>query len=274
MGLSVDRATLQACPSLRFVVTPTTGTDHLDLQAAHDAGARVLSLKGETDFLDGITSTAELTWALLLALVRRLPTAHHDVTQGHWRREPFLGRELKGLTLGILGYGRLGRMVARYGMAFGMKVRVNDISAKALTRLGEGMVSVELNALLAQSDVLSVHLPLDASTRGFLNQERLRLLPRGAVVLNTARGEVLDNAELLKLLQEGHLAGAAVDVLPGDAHWPEKVPVDADSASAALLDYARQSNRLLITPHIGGYAEQALHSTRAFMVEKFLKELS
>src|SRR6185312_7830256 len=119
---------MDAGKRLRAIVTATTGLDHIDLDEAKRRNIAVLSLRGETEFLESVTATAEHTWALLLALVRKVGPAFDHVRRGDWQRDSFVGRTLSGRTLGIVGYGRLGRMVARYGQAFGMNVLVNDVA--------------------------------------------------------------------------------------------------------------------------------------------------
>lgn len=269
LGVAVTPAALAAAPSLKWVVTPTTGLDHVDLPACAARGVRVLSLKGHTDFLDSITATAEHTWGLLLALLRRVPQAHGAVTDGGWVREPFLGNELAGRTLGLVGVGRLGRMVARYGLAFGMRVLVHDTSAESLRRAPAGVEPVSVETLLASSDVLSLHLPLEAATQGWLSRVRLQAMKPGAVLVNTARGELVDEAGLLEALQSGHLAGAAVDVLAGDSRWERAVPPEHP-----LVRYAATHDRLLITPHIGGYGRQSIARTRRFMIDRLAEALT
>jgi D-3-phosphoglycerate dehydrogenase len=264
LGLALDRAALAAAPALRWIVTPTTGLDHIDVQAAAGRGVRIISLRGETEFLDAIRSTAEHTWALLLALERRLVAAHADVLAGGWRRDGFLCGELDGTTLGIIGCGRLGRVVAAYGLAFRMRVLVHDISPEALARAPAGVTAVGLPQLLAESDVVSLHLPLTDETRQYLSAARLRALKRGAILINTARGELIDEAALLDVLQKGHLAGAALDVLAGDGRWDGQVP-----AGHPLVAYARQHERLLLSPHIGGYGVRSIARTRRFVAQRF-----
>ena len=205
LGLAVDAAAIAAAPTLRWVVTPTTGQDHVDVAALTAGGARLLSLKGETTFLETIRSTAEHTWALLLALSRRLPAAHADVAAGRWRREPFLARELSGLTLGIVGLGRLGRMVASFGVAFGMRVIACDTAESALAQAPAGVERAAAHELLANADVVSLHLPLEPQSAGWLSGERLAAMRKGAWLINTARGELVDEAALLAALTSGQV---------------------------------------------------------------------
>lgn len=266
LGLAMDQAALAAAPRMRFIVTPTTGVDHIDVEAAERRGVRVISLRGATSFLDSIRSTAEHTWALLLALFRHLPAAHADVLEGRWRRAPFLAEELSGRTLGIVGCGRLGSMVARYGLAFGMRVVCHDLK----TDVPDGAQWVALDDLLGAADVVSLHLPLGAATRGFLSAPRLGRMKRGALLINTSRGEIVNEEALLDALRRGHLGGAALDVLAGDSRWPDGGP----GPTHPLIAYARSNRNLVLTPHMGGYGRQSISRTRKFVAQAFIDALT
>ena len=260
LGHRVDEELLAAGPNLRFVATATTGLNHIDLEAAERRGIAVLSLKGEVDFLNTVTATAEHTWALLLALIRHLPQATSHARAGHWNRNPFKGRELSDMTLGIVGYGRLGRIVATYGKAFRMRILATD--PKPVSR-DEGITYTTLIDLLERSDIISVHACLTAETRGLLGPAEFARIKPGAYLINTARGEIIDEPSLLEALQSNHLAGAAVDVLsdevPCGATWP---------VEHLLLNYARTHDNLIITPHIGGATLDSMHKTEIFLAKK------
>lgn len=265
VGLSVGSDELAAAPGLRFVVTPTTGLDHLDLDALADRGVTLVSLKGHTDLLRSVYATAEHTWALLLALTRLVPVAQADVlVDGRWRREPFLGTELHGRVLGVVGLGRLGRMVARYGLAFGMEVVAHDVDPGLVPEPGVSLVDAD--ELLGSSQVLSLHLPLDDTTRGWLSAERLEQVRAGVFVVNTSRGEIVDEGALIEALDRDRVAGIACDVVADDARWPGTVPV-----GQPLVDWARtHPRRAVITPHIGGFGRDSVATTRRFVIEQFL----
>lgn len=261
LGVRVDRSTVAAAPGLRLVVTPTTGLDHLDVDGLRDAGIRVLSLRDARQHIVGVHATAEHTWGLLLACLRHLPAAHADVAAGHWRRVPFLGTELAGRTIGIVGHGRLGRRVAGYARAFGMHILVHDIDPDAVADLPDGTAAVDPDALLAGSDVVTLHLPLDDTTRGWLDSTRIARLREGAVVVNTARGELIDETALAGALAAGRLAGVAVDVVADDARWSEQV------AASPLLGLLGTGANLVVTPHIGGWARDAVATTRRLIAD-------
>ena len=269
LGLSFTAEMMDAAPTVKYLVTPTTGLNHIDLEAAAEWGIQLISLKGETEYLQSIRSTSEHTIALLLALIRRLPTAVRAVESGRWEREPFLGRELSGNTLGIIGYGRLGRLVARYAQAFYMRVLVFDTDERQLQNLPEGIAKSSLENLLAQSDFVSLHIPGTVENANFMDAGKLAQMKPGAFLINTSRGEVVCEEDLLKALESGHLGGAALDVLKGDSSWSGRVPEENP-----LLAFAKRDPRLIITPHIGGYALESLDSTRMFVARKFLGVLS
>lgn len=258
LGLQVNQAVLTRGNRLKVVATATTGTDHIDLVAAEKFEVAVISLKGERQFLEGVYATAEHTFALLLCLIRHIPCAFEAVKNSVWRRDQFRGIELHGRNLGIIGCGRLGTMVARYGVAFGMQMLAYD---PYQLELPEGVErSSSLPELLARSDVVSLHVPLNAETRGMLGEAEFALMRPGAIVINTARGAVIDEAALLRSLETGYLGGAALDVL-ADEHriGQEKRP---------LIEYARTHQNLIITPHISGATYESVEKADLFLAKK------
>ena len=257
LGHQVDREVLDHGPRLKAIVSATTGLDHIDTAFAGEKGIAVLSLRGETEFLRSVPATAELTWALLLALVRNLPGAFQSVLNGEWNRDRFKGHDLAGKRLGILGLGRIGEKVARYGLAFGMKVIAYDPFRSGWMDGVEKAAT--LPDLLAQSDVLSVHIPLNEQTVRLVTAAELACLPAGAVLVNTSRGPVLAEPALLAALESGRLAGAALDVLAGERAAPAQSP---------LLAYARTHSNLVLTPHIGGATYESMAATEIFMARK------
>ena len=263
----VDREIIDRAERLKAIVTATTGLDHIDMACAEAKNIKVLSLRGETEFLRGIPATAEHTWALLLTLVRRIPSAFQSVLVGEWERDRFKGHDLAGKTLGILGLGRIGEMVARYGQVFGMHVVAYDPYRKDWPP--EVECSISLGDLLRQSQVLCLHVPLNEETTNLLGASELAQLPPGALLVNTARGQVIDEAALLAALEQGPLAGAALDVL-----WDERA---SGANRSPLVQYARTHDNLLITPHIAGATYASMAATEIFMARKlrtYLETLS
>ena len=248
---------------LKFILTPTTGLNHIDVKAASDKNVEIISLKGKTGFLEQIPSTAEHSWALMLALLRKIPSAHRDVLNGNWDRDAFKSRNLNALKLGILGFGRVGKQIANYAEAFGMPYRIYDTAAelkdhpKAAKNLGE---------LFTQSDVLSVHIPLNAENTRFLNSENLKQLKKGALIINTSRGEIIDERAVVNALKKGKISGLATDVLTDEID-PEK------REKSPLLAFARENETVIITPHIAGATLDSMHITEEFVVGELIKHI-
>ncbi len=255
----IDAEVMNAAPRLQVIVTPTTGLNHIDLEEARHRGIKVLSLKGETEFLKDVRATAELTIALILSLLRRIPAATVHVASGGWDRDVLRGRELRGKTAGVVGYGRLGRIVAQYLRAFNMRVLATDPNRDEAVLKGE-VHQVELPELLRESDIVTLHVNLSEETRKFFGGEQFGAMKPGAWFINTARGELVDEEAVLDALRSGRLAGAALDVLSderasGMGHHP-------------LVAYAREHKNLLITPHIGGCTRESMEKTELFLAQK------
>lgn len=270
LGYTIDEALQQRATRLKAIVSPTTGLDHIDLKAAAHRGVAVLSLKGEVEFLSTITATAELTWGLVLSLLRKIVPAHADVCNGRWDRDSFRGVELRGKTLGIVGVGRLGRMMARYGKAFHMRVLGYDPhAADGVENLDEFCGS--LLELVSRSDVVTVHVPLAEETMNLLGHEHFAVMKRSALLVNTSRGRIVNEVALLEALESGKIGGAALDVLAReeDARDGRGDAIGSD----LLIQYARRRDNLLLTPHIGGATGESMHRTEIFMAEKLKQHI-
>jgi D-3-phosphoglycerate dehydrogenase / 2-oxoglutarate reductase len=249
---------LRCHPALRVVVSPTTGLNHLDVALLVEAGIEVISLKGRTVFLDHIYATAEHTLALALALIRRLPAANRDVLAGTWNRYPFQGSELHGKTVLLLGYGRIGRQVHALYSAFGCRLLACDaIEDRVPTTL-----RCELPSALAQADILSIHVNLEPGTHGLVDAALLDQLRPCATVVNTSRGEIIDQTALLERVADGRLGGAALDVLIGE-------PVPLTPSVRAQID--RCGPRLVVTPHIAGFTTESLSTVEQHVTDLLLE---
>jgi phosphoglycerate dehydrogenase-like enzyme len=260
LGYYLGGEKMERCPRLRAIATNTTGVPHIDMGEAAVRGIKVFSLKDEAEFLQTITPTAEHTWGLLLALTRRSPWAHSNVLQGQWNRRPFgAPRMLSRLSLGIIGCGRLGRMVGRYGQAFGMPVAFFD---PYLTENPPGFKRMEtLEELVAFADVVSLHAPANETTYKMIGRDLFLKFKPGSYFINTARGELVDEAALLETLETGPLGGAALDVLDGEFAPGFQV------SSHPLVAFAREHDNLLLTPHIGGSTVDAWRETERRVIE-------
>jgi D-3-phosphoglycerate dehydrogenase len=268
LGHPFDAPKIDRCPRLKVIASNTTGTPHIDLHHASRKGIHVASLAGQTEFLRGVTATAELTWGLMIAVLRRIPWAFDSVLDGRWSRWPFgAPLMLSRMSLGIVGMGRLGGMVARFGLAFGMTVRYHDPRPKSPP---EGAVAAAtLEELVAASDVVSLHLPLDDRTRRLVDARLLERFKPGACLVNTSRGAIVDSEALLEALRTGRRGAAALDVLDDDLEQG----FTQDLHRHPLVIYAREHDNLLLTPHIGGSTIDAWAMTQRRTIELVIDHL-
>jgi D-3-phosphoglycerate dehydrogenase len=268
MGFLFDRAKLEACPQLRVIATPTTGLLHIDTDFAASRGVAICSLKEQRAMLNSITCTAELTWGLLLAVVRHLLPALDSVLAGKWEGRGFGERTPKmisRMSLGVIGLGRLGGLVAQYGAAFGMQVYYYDpyVADDRYIRCATP------RELAPRCDVVSIHAHLTPDTQGLVDADFIGLMPRGSYIVNTARGGIVDEAALLAALESGHLAGAALDMLEGE-HLPG---FKARLAEHPLVRYAQTHDNLIITPKMGGATVGAWERTERHIVDMIRAEM-
>ncbi|MHB9071225.1 MAG: NAD(P)-dependent oxidoreductase [Sedimentisphaerales bacterium] len=259
LHVRLTRELIKTSSCLKAVVTPSTGLDHIDLEAAEAKQIAVLSLKDDRKLLDQITATAELAWALVLACARHLPPAVDSARKGVWARDSFRGHQIAYKTLGILGLGRLGSMVADYGKAFRMRVIAHD--KMSISRPGVEMVSFE--ELLRQSDILSVHIHLTKENTHILNAKTLPLLKPEAILINTSRGAVIDELALLDMLLSKHISAVGLDVIDGE--W------DTELCNHKLIRYMQKHDNLIITPHIGGVTVESQEMAFCAAAEKLVK---
>jgi D-3-phosphoglycerate dehydrogenase / 2-oxoglutarate reductase len=256
----IDLQIFQAARRLRVIATPTTGLNHIDVAEAERRNIHIISLRGEAEFLQNIFATAEHTIALILGLLRHLPAAHQHVINGRWNRDLFVGRELHGKTAGVIGYGRVGRMVAGYLRTFGMRVLATDLPSRMGHQCDDGIESVPLDELLKNSDLVTLHIPLVEGTTGFLGECEFSKMKRGVCFINTSRGELVDETALLVALDNGTVGCAAFDVL-------------TDESSSGMMDnpivqYSLSHKNVLITPHIAGCTVESRAKTEVFLATR------
>lgn len=260
----INAEVITAASQLKIIVTPTTGLDHIDMGEVTRREMKVLSLRGEMEFLKDVRATAEHTLTLILAVMRHLPAAAAHVAKGDWTRDLFRGHELYGKTVGIVGYGRLGRIVAHYLKAFDTRILAADPNVDAGS-VEPNMTLVPLTELLREADIVTLHVQLSDETRGFFGWQQFAMMKEGGWFINTARGELVDESALLKSLQSGQLAGAALDVLSDERSIGMK--------DHPLVAYAREHDNLIITPHIGGCTAESMEKTEMFLAERLLAML-
>jgi glyoxylate reductase len=248
----IDEHVLDCGPELRVVSNVAVGVDNIDLDAARARGVEVRNTPGVLD-----AATADLAMGLLVAVARGIVTGMDVIRRGEWNGFGLatgLGHDLAGMRLGLVGYGRIARKVAVRATAFEMDVRHH-----ARHRTGVPGYVAELDELLESSDAVSLHVPLSGATHGLLDARRLALLPRGAIVINTARGAVLDEHALIGALESGHLGGAGLDVF-----------VDEPNVSASLLS----ARNVVLTPHIGSATTETRAAMATMAVDNVIEVLA
>lgn len=255
-GTRLTAELLAAARDLRVVGRAGVGVDNVDLEAATRRGILVLNApEGNT------ISTAEHTCAMLLALARRIPQAHASLQGGAWDRKRFTGVELAGKTLAVVGVGKIGRAVAERMRAFGMHVVGFDplLAPEAAERLGIELVDLE--TAFARADAITLHTPLNDATRGLLGREAFARCRDGVLVVNCARGGIVDEAALLEALEAGKVGGAALDVFAEEPPGPELAP---------LLRHPR----VVVTPHIAASTDEAQEKVALQVAEALVDALA
>jgi D-3-phosphoglycerate dehydrogenase len=235
----VDSQLIEAAKSLVIIGRAGVGYDNIDVKAASKRGIVVSYAPNENTI-----STAEHAFALMLGLYRKLPRSHVSTAGGEWDRYNFVGHEMYGKTIGILGFGKVGARVAMRAKAFGMKVIAYDkfLAPLDFTVTESGAVLMSLEDVLANSDIVSCHLPRNEDTIGLIDYSRLKLMKPGAVIINTGRGETILEKDLIRALKENVIAGAGLDVR-------EKEPPSETELN--------RMNNVILTPHVAGLTIEA-----------------
>ncbi|HLH21736.1 MAG TPA: hydroxyacid dehydrogenase [Chloroflexota bacterium] len=250
---------LAQLPRLRFVATRSTGYDHIDLAACQ---ARDIAVSNVPTY--GENTVAEHTFGLILALSRKIHQAYVRTVRGDFSLAGLRGFDLKGRTLGVVGTGNIGLHVVRIGRGFGMEVLAHDVREQHLLAEVLGFRYVALDDLIAQADVVTLHVPYFPATRHLINRERLGHMKRGSLLINTARGGLVDTEALLWALDEGILAGAGLDVIEGEELIGEERQLLRQGVAPEQLQTALRGHLLLqrenviFTPHIAFYSAEAL----------------
>ncbi len=235
----IDDALFAAAPQLRVLSKHGVGVDNIDVDAASARNIAVIVASGAN-----AVSVAEHAMALLFAVAKRVVPLDRSLREGRWEKPGFQGRELAGETIGLVAFGAIAQQTARFAKAFGLNVVAYDPFAPDAVFAAHGVTRVtDLDGLLAQSDIVSLHSPLTPQTQNMINADRLALMRRDAIIINTARGGLIDENALLTALRDGRIAGAGLDTFarepadPAHPFWEEM--------------------RLVVTPHIGGVTTAA-----------------
>ncbi len=239
----IDSSILEYFPNLKVLASPSTGSNHIDRNYLEKNNITFFCLKN-SEIVNQIYASSEFTFALLIAVIRKLPLATKIVHQGRWRadEEMLRGRELHGLRIGIIGYGRIGSNLAKYCHAFSMKISAYDpyvdIENKNVLQVNN------LDQMLPKIDILACCVHLNNETQGMINEKIFSQLPCGSFFINTSRGEVVNEADLLKNLKTKHLQAAGLDVISDE--------FNRNNSDHPLIKYSQSNSNLIISPHIAG----------------------
>ena len=259
----IGKELIDAGKKLKVICTASTGTNHIDIRYARKKGVEVLSLREERDTINQISSTAEHAFSLTMASLRHILNSHNDVLKGIWDYEKFIGRQMNGLTIGVIGYGRLGEMYTNYCLAFGSRVLVYDPYKEDVDNNRVEMVN-RIGELLKSSDVISFHVHVTDETKNMVDYSWFSKMKPNVLMVNTSRGDIIVEKELVEFLSKNIKAMIATDVLADEIRNREDSP---------LLNYASRSSQVIITPHIGGMTKEAqeiAYNHAAKMLETFI----
>lgn len=255
----LDRQTLSRFPDLRMIATRSTGFDHIDLEACDERGIVVSNVP-----YYGENTVAEHTFALILALSRNVVRAYERTIRSDFRLEGLQGFDLKRKTLGVIGAGSIGLHVIRIARGFDMRVVAFDLQENRLLAEVLGFDYVPLDRLLRESDIVSLHAPSTSHNHHLIGRDSLMRMKRGSLLINTARGALVDTEALIWALDEGILAGAGLDVIEGEEYISEERQLLSDSGAEEKLRMLVRQHVLLrrpdvvVTPHIAFYSREAL----------------
>jgi D-lactate dehydrogenase len=274
----VNAHVLESLPKLRLITTRSTGYDHIDINTCHVRGIKVSNVPNY-----GENTVAEHTFGLILSLSRHIQKSYVRTTHGNFSREGLTGFDLKGKTIGVIGAGRVGLHVIKIARGFGMEVLATDIRTDVFLAELMNFRYVAVEYLLAHSDIITLHMPYMPTTHHFLNSERMALIRKGALLINTARGGLVDTEALLAALDNSTLAGAGLDVLEGEQYISEEQEMLRSEQPAEVLrqiicdQIVLRHENVVFTPHNAFNSREALlrildataESVQSFVAGKF-----
>jgi len=243
---------------LKVINTVSTGLNHIDIDYCKEHNIEVWSLKDDYELINDLPSTSELAFGLMMSLLRNIPKSFHSVRDGNWDYEPYVGHQIKGKTIGVIGYGRLGKIMCRLFDGWGVDTFVYDPYTDVDV---EKDFEVDLTTLLEYSDVVFLHTHVTDETRGIVDDEFLSQMKQGSYLVNTARGELVDEDAIIKSIKQGHLKGYGTDVIKDEF---------GDIQNSKLVEFSMNpNNNVVITPHIGGMTIEGQTKAYTWAVSKF-----
>lgn len=245
--------------NIKLINTCSTGLNHIDLDYCKSNDIEVLSLKNDYELINDLPSTSELAFGLMMSLLRNIPSGFDHVKKGGWDYEPFVGHQIKGKTIGVIGYGRLGKIMCELFNGWGVSLLGYDPHEFVTTARG-----CSLDELLEKSDVVFLHVHVTDETRGMVDNEFLSKMKKGGYLINTSRGELVDEDAILKSIGIGHLKGYGTDVIADEF---------GDIEKSKLVEMSRFSDKIIITPHVGGMTIEGQTKAYHWAINKF-KDIS
>jgi phosphoglycerate dehydrogenase-like enzyme len=242
----IDSQLIDAGTNLKVICTASTGTNHIDKAYAAKKSILILALTEEREVINKISSTAELAFALTMSGLRHIVRSHNDALLGEWDYTNYIGRQMNGLTIGVIGYGRLGEMYANYCKAFGSKILVFDPYKEIKDSYIDKVDHIE--KLLVKSDVISIHVHVSNKTINMINKKLLSKMKNDVLIVNTSRGDMINEVDLVSFLESNSKARIAADVLADEIR---------NRIESPLFKYAKKSNQVTLTQHIGGMTSEA-----------------
>jgi len=263
-GIFYDKEIFQYLAKNSYLISTTTSVTHIDrANIGKNTSLIYLDKRIFGEDLKKVPSTAEHTVALILALYRNLYPAIKSVKEKKWNRENFKGEELFNKKIGIIGFGRIGKIVAKIMNAFGVKVfyykkkKINEKKYKKTT----------LKYIFSNCDIISIHLDSRKKNFKFIKKKHISLMKKTSILINTSRGELIDENALIKALKDKKISGAALDVLEDDSSWGSKIQ------NNKVIKFSSNNHRLIITPHIGGNTHEASLKTKDLIINELLNKI-
>ena len=245
-NIFIDRHIIDKAKNLVLICTASTGTNHIDVAYANKKKIKILCLKNDLKTIKKISSTAEHAFCLTLSSIRNLLPSFDSVKKGKWDYTNFIGRQMNYLTIGIIGFGRLGKMYANYCKAFGSKIIVYDPYKKIISSHIKQVNHLDI--LLKNSDIISLHVHLNKETYYLINKKNIDKLKKNVILINTSRGEILEEKEIIKFLKRNNKAKLACDVIENEIKNKKNNP---------LIKFSKKTHQVIISPHIGGMTIEA-----------------
>lgn len=241
--------------SIKVINTASTGLNHINLKDCSNNGIKVISLKKDFQILKMLPSASELAFGLMISLLKNINNSMESVKKGNWDYEPFIGQELASSSIGIIGYGRLGKFMCKFCNSFGMKIYIFDPFRKS-----KRYKNSTLKKIAKKCDVISLHVHVDKNTKKMINKNFLKMLKKKPIIINTSRGEIVSEKDIIKSLKKGIISGYGTDVVEDEFGNFSKSPI---------LKGLKNKMNIIVTPHVGGMTWQGQKRAWIWAVKKF-----